>query len=187
MEKMTKESFINGLKEGLKYPWGKASRLWLVLWVLVPIFGWFALGGYGKKIVRSIVSGHKKELPEFGKFWTNFKEGIFILVFMIPTMVVLVLMSTVPFIGKTVTILADLFLFPWLATNFFMKETFDSLWEIKKAYQIVSNHLVEYLFMFLKTIAYTIIYGILSIVLVGIPCLSFGSNFYWAEFYGKHK
>ena len=37
------EEFKNSLVEGLKYPWQKGVRLWNILWLLLPIFGWFAL------------------------------------------------------------------------------------------------------------------------------------------------
>ncbi|MBN2420668.1 DUF4013 domain-containing protein [Candidatus Woesearchaeota archaeon] len=185
-EKMTKGRFSKDFKAGFSYPWGRASRLWNILWVLLPIFGWFALAGYGKKIARSLISGNTKELPVFGGFWNNFKEGVFIFVFMVPTMIVLFALNLVPLFGQLAYFLAAFGLLPWLIMNFFMKETFESLWDIKKAYRIVSTNVVEYLFAMLKTILYTIVYGMMCIVLVGIPCLAFGQNFFLAEFYRKN-
>ena len=186
MEKMDKESFSKSLKQGLGFPWGKPSRLWNILWVLLPIFGWFALGGYGKKIVRSLIHGNTKELPEFGGFWNSFKEGLFIFVFMIPTMMALFALRMVPFAGQLAFFLAAVLLVPWLTMNFFVKETFNSLWDVKKAYRIVTENFVEYLFAYLKTIVYCIVYLVLCLVLVGIPCLAFGGRFFIAEFYRKH-
>jgi hypothetical protein len=186
-KKLTKNEFSKEFKVGFNYPWGKASRLWNILWVLLPIFGWFALGGYCKKIVRSLVSGNTKELPVFGGFWNNFKEGVFIFVFMIPTMVVLMMLNLVPLVGQLAYFIAAIGLLPWLVINFFVKETFESLWEIEKAYNAVAKNIIEYLFMMLKSIVFVIVYGVLCIVLVGIPCLAFGHNFFIAEFYRRHK
>lgn len=185
-DKMTKGQFSKDFKAGFSYPWGKASRLWNILWVLLPIFGWFALAGYGKKIARSLISGNTKELPAFGGFWNNFKEGLFVLVFMIPTFIVMGMISAIPLIGPVAYAVVSFGLVPWLSMNFFMKESFESLWEIKKAYRIVSTNIVEYLFAMLKTILYTIVYLVMCIVLVGIPCLAFGNNFFLAEFYRKN-
>ncbi len=181
------EGFKKGFAEGFKYPWGKPSRLWLALWLLLPIFGWLALGGYGKKIVRSIVHGDVKELPEFGRFWDNFKQGVFILVFMLPTFIALMALNWLPVIGQLLYAVAVLFFVPWLTINFFMRETFDSLWELKKAYAVVINNFAGYLFALLKTLLFTIVYGILCFVIIGIPPLIFGHQFFIAEFYRHHR
>ena len=186
-EKMDADSFKKDLKLGLKYPWNKASRLWNILWILIPILGFFALFGYLKKIVRAIVKGKNKQLPEFGNFFTNLSDGFIIFIFMIPTFLVLGLLALVPLVGELLYALAVIFLVPWLTVNFFMKETFDSLWEIKKAFNIVVDNIREYLFAFLKTICYLVIYWFLSLVSIGIPCLMFGKAYYLAEFYKKYK
>ena len=187
METMNKENFSKSLKQGLQYPWAKPSRLWNILWMLLPIFGWFALGGYGKKIARSLVHGNTKELPEFGPFWNNFKEGLFIFVFLIPTWIVLFAFLAVPYVGRFVYHFAALFLLQWLVLNFYTYETFDSLWNVKKAFKTVTNNFVEYLFAFLKTIVFFAVYLVLCLVLVGIPCLMFGGRYFIAEFYRKHN
>lgn len=183
----TSEEFGKSLKKGLKYPWNKASRLWNILWVLVPIFGWFALAGYSKIIIRELIKGQRKNLPAFGKFWSNFKQGVIIFVFLIPTMFVLNIIGVIPFFGGTLSLLISVFLFPWLIMNFFIEETFNSLWEVKKAFNIVTENIVDYLWAYLKTIIYMIVYGILSIFLIGIPCYSFGGYYFLTEFYKNHK
>lgn len=185
--KLTKNEFSKDFKTGFSYPWGKASRLWNILWILLPIFGWFALFGYGKKIVRSIVAGNTRELPAFGRFWKNFREGVFIIVFMIPTIAALMILNMVPLIGNLAACLFGIFLMPWLTMNFLVKETFESLWEIEKAYKKVVANIVEYIFTLLKALVFSIVYFVLCFVIVGIPCLTFGKNFFLAEFYRKHR
>jgi len=183
----TSEEFGKSLKQGLKYPWNKASKLWNMLWILLPIFGWFALAGYVKKIVRELINGQRKNLPAFGGFWSNFKQGIIIFIFLIPTMFVLSIISAIPIIGGTLNLLVSIFLVPWLIMNFFVKETFNALWEVKKAFNIVTENIVDYLWAYLKTLIYTAIYGILSIFLIGIPCYLFGRSYFLTEFYKNYK
>ncbi|MFC1728633.1 DUF4013 domain-containing protein [Nanoarchaeota archaeon] len=186
MTKMTAKEFKKDLSAGLKYPWGEASRLWNILWILLPIFGWLALVGYLKKIVRSLVKGDTKKLPKMDPFWKSFVEGVVVAVFMIPTAIALGLINAVPFFGAIVGTLISIFLLPWLTINFFEKETFNALWEIKKGFNKVFDNAVEYIFVYLKTIVFAIIYTILMVVLVGIPCATFGRMYFLAAFYNKH-
>lgn len=172
-------------KTGLKYPWGQPKRLWNILWFLLPIFGWFALGGYAKKIVNSIVKGNTKELPEFGQFWDNFVKGFMIFLKILPLMILLGVISIIPFIGKPFYWFASLFLVPWLVINLMEKYTLASTFEIENAAKAVFGNFVEYIMVLLRTLLYSIIYALLSIVLIGIPCLSFGKNIFIAEFYAS--
>ncbi|MBR9692081.1 DUF4013 domain-containing protein [Candidatus Woesearchaeota archaeon] len=185
-KKQDTEDFGESLKQGLLYPWNKADRLWNVLWMLIPIFGMFAIVGYAKKITRALIKGQRKELPAFGSFWNNFKEGIIVVIFLIPTFVVLGLLNVIPIIGALAGTLANIFLIPWLVMNFFMNNTFGSLWEIKKAFNLVFNNATEYIMAYIKTLIYMLVYGLLSIVLVGIPCYMFGGFYFLTEFYNKH-
>ena len=136
-KKVDSKSFGQDLGEGLKYPWNKARRLWNILWFLIPIFGWFALGGYIKKIVKELATGQRNELPAFGSFWNNFVQGVKVFVFLIPIYIVIMLISMIPFgIGTILYYLITIFIMPWLIMNFFVNETFNSIWELKKAFNI---------------------------------------------------
>ena len=187
MEKISVKTFKKDLVSGLKYPWNKGSRLLYILWVLVPIFGWFVLGGYFKKIVKTLVTKQRRELPKLGSVFESFIEGIVIFILMIPTFVVFGMIGSIPFLGNITSAFINIFLLPWLTINFFMKGNFKSLWEIKKAFNIVFDNIKEYLFAFIKTAVYGIIYGILSLILIGIPCAVFGRMYYLTAFYKKHK
>ncbi|MBD3248752.1 DUF4013 domain-containing protein [Candidatus Woesearchaeota archaeon] len=171
--------------EGLKYPWGNPKKLWNILWVLVPILGIFALIGYVQKIMRSIVGGDVSGLPEFGNFMENLKNGFVLFLKMIPIMVVVVIVNMIPFIGWFAYLLITVFFLPWLMINLFVKDTLKATFEFEKAAKAVFGNFVEYIIAYVKTIVYAIIYGLLSLVLVGIPCLQFGQNIYLADFYAK--
>ncbi|MBD3354476.1 DUF4013 domain-containing protein [Candidatus Woesearchaeota archaeon] len=186
MTKQT-EDFGESLKQGLKYPWNKASRLWNILWLIVPIFGWFALIGYGKKIIRELISGKRKKIPMFGNPWVNFKQGVIVIVMFIPTMIALGIINMIPVVGGTLYMLISIFILPWLTMNFFIEETFSSLWDVRKAFDIVFGNAMEYIIAYLKTLIYSVIYGLLSIVLIGIPCYTFGYFYFLTEFYSTYK
>ena len=160
--------------------------LWIFL-IFLPFFGWLALIGYNKKIIRELILGQRKELPAFGSFWKNFKAGLIIFIFLIPTMIVSVIISMVPFVGSLLNLFVNIFFLPWLIMNFMVKGTFDSLWEIEKCYKTVFGHAEDFLWAYLKTLVYVFIYGFLSFFLVGLPAYLFGGNFFLTEFYRKHK
>lgn len=175
------------LKAGLKYPWGAPRRLWNILWVLLPIIGWFALGGYGKRIINSIVKGNTKELPDFGDFWDNFIKGVMIFLKFLPLMIILMAISYIPYIGQIIYLAVSILLLPWIWVNLMEKYTLASTFEFDKAIKIVFGNFIEYIVALLKTLLYVIIYAILSIVLVGIPCIAFGQRLFIADFYAKNK
>jgi hypothetical protein len=178
---MNKENFV----EGLKYPWNKPSRLWNILWILIPIIGYLAIMGYVKKVIVELAKGNKKELPKFGKFWDNLSVGFMLFVYMIPTYVVLWIISEIPFIGRIAYFLVAIFVLPWLMINLYVKGEFNALWDLKGVYEAVTSRFMEYVIALLKTIGFMFIYGIASIVLIGIPCLTFGSMYYLTDFYKK--
>ncbi|MDP3918503.1 MAG: DUF4013 domain-containing protein [Nanoarchaeota archaeon] len=184
---MAKKVGSLSIEAGLKYPWGKAKRLWNILWVLIPVFGWFALIGYVRNIVLSIVKGNTKELPEFGKFWDNFFMGLKLFIFLIPLMVVIMLLNIVPFVGAFLAFFAQVLVLPYIIIHLFVTDKFESTFDYNRWWRVVGGNFTEYLVAFLKTLVYAIVYGLLSFVLIGIPCYAFGMNIYIAEFYAKYK
>ena len=173
------------LKDGLKYPWGNPKRLWNILWFLIPILGFFAILGYVKKIVNSIVAGNTKELPEFGKFWDNFTTGFMLFIKLLPLGIAAMLIAKIPLLGPLVSFIFSLFLMPWLIINVLEKFTFAAAFEFDKAAKIVFNNLPEYILMLLKSLVYVIVYVLMMVILVGIPCAAFGRLIFLADFYSN--
>lgn len=185
------------LKSGLKYPWGAPRRLWNILWALIPIIGWFALGGYGKRIVNSIVKKNTKALPEFGAFWDNFVIGFMLFLKMLPIMIIIMTYNFLLTYLKGIAVIYwplwliyiafSIFIMPWIGINLMQKYTVASTFEFGKAANIVFGNFAEYIIVLVKTIGYVLIYAILSIVLIGIPCLAFGQRLFIADFYASVK
>lgn len=173
--------------EGLEYPWGKAKRLWNILWALVPIVGILALIGYESKIVQAIVGGNKKGLPAFGSFKSNMKIGFFLVLKSLPLFGILWLIGQIGLVGKIINIIAYVFIVPYLVINLLHTNRIDAVFEIPKAIRAVFGNLGDYIRVVLRTILFVVIYGVLSMILIGIPCLEFGEYVYIADFYGRRQ
>ncbi len=173
--------------DGMAYPWGRAKGLLNIFWALIPILGGFATIGYLKTIVNNLVAGNTKGLPLFGRFWENTGEGLKVFVFLLPLMVVYVLLSSIPYLGGVISAILALFFMPYLVIKFLVKGEFMASLDVQKAVTEVFGNLGEYAMALLKTFAFYVVYGLLSIVLIGIPCLKLGQCFYLADFYRRHS
>jgi hypothetical protein len=171
--------------EGLKYPWGAPQRLWNILWIFVPIVGFFVIVGYLKKITNSIVRGNVTELPEFGKFGENLKRGFLVFVKLLPIYIALMIVSFIPYIGIIVYWLFSILFIPWLVINLMVKNTVESSFDFKKAWNVIFSNFGDYVLVFFKTIGFAFIYILASIILVGIPCYTFGSYIFLTDFYRR--
>lgn len=178
---------ISSFGVGLKYPWIKGKKLWYSLWLLVPIFGWLALFGYAIKIARTIVKGEKGGLPEFGNVGSNFVLGLIYLIYLIPLFIVLLLINWIPVVGGIIAFFVWIVFVPYLVLNLFVKEKVEASFDVVKTWKVVMGNFEEYIIALLKTLGFALIYLILCLVLVGIPCLMFGKGYYMAEFYSNHK
>lgn len=178
---------ISTFGQGLKYPWIRGKRLWNILWVLVPIFGWLVLFGYCVNIIKAIVNGKKDGLPELKGIWDNFVLGFMMLIKLIPLIIVIILIELIPFIGWLIMLFLGVVFIPYLIINLFVKDDIVASFDVTKTWNVVMGNFKEYIIAWLKTLGYCIIYVLLSFILVGIPALVFGRMFYLAEFYSNHN
>jgi hypothetical protein len=178
-----KKSEVLKFSDGFSYPFGNAKRMWNVLWLLLPIFGWFALGGYSVRIVGEWTKGKFKGLPEM-KFVDDMKLGVIMFVKAIPFivcyMVIVGVVGEVDFIGS----LVNLFVVPVLSINFVVKRTVASYFEFKVLDSVFANFW-DYVVSMLKCFVLGVIYLVLVIVLVGIPGSLFTKNIFIADFYRR--
>jgi hypothetical protein len=174
--------------DAFKYPFNKALRMFYILWVLLPIVGWFALGGYGVRRINEFIDGKFKNLPEMN-FWSDFKLGLVMFLKAIPFMMVFFIIVSVlglaPYFGVMVNWFLALFVLPILLMNFIKKQTVGSFFELEKT-KLVFNNFADYVLTLLKCFALGIIFLVLMAVLVGIPAGQFTKNIFLADFYGRH-
>ncbi len=162
--------------------------MWNILWMLLPIFGWFALGGYGVRITQEFSKGEFKKLPNL-KFSSDFRLGFFMFIKAIPF--IIVYMTIISILGKInpgvmglANFFLGLFVCPILIINFFIKETVGSFFELG-ILKSVFNNLNDYVVVLLKNILLAVIFFIMFIVLVGIPAGTFTKNIFLADFYRR--
>jgi hypothetical protein len=175
-------------KTALIYPFNRATGMLNILWIFVPIAGWFALGGYSIRIVQEFINGEFNQLPTF-EFNKDFKLGFFMFIKAIPFMILYAIIISIldrenSLVMDLVSFFLNIFIFPILAINFMNKETVSSFFEFR-ILKSVFNNLWDYIIVFLKSALLGIIFLLLSIILVGIPAGFFTRMILLADFYRR--
>jgi len=189
-------------KEAFRYPFNRWVGMFNILWILIPIIGWFALVGYNIRIIQRFIQNDFKELPIF-KFGENLRLGFKMFLKVIPFVIVYMLVigvstkiivnvgeillakeRTINLTISLVNIIIGIFVIPVLAMNFFNKETVTSFFELKIIKSVFSN-LGGYIMALLKSITLALTFLPMCIVPVGIPAGGFTKNIFLADFYRR--
>jgi len=176
-------------KTAFMYPFNRAVGMLNILWALIPIFGWFALGGFGVRLMQEFSKGQFSDLPKFS-FVEDMKLGFMMFIKSLPFLIAYVIVISMvtalsTSIGGIIELLVNLFILPILAINFVNKETWISYFEFDVVKAVFSN-VGDYLVAVVKSIALFLVYLVMCIILVGIPALAFTPYIFLADFYGKN-
>ena len=175
-------------KTAFKYPFNRPAGLFNILWILLPIIGLFAYIGYLVRIVNEYIEGKYKELPKFD-FGNDLSLGFLMFLKAIPFSlalgIVIGILNFLPVVGWLANIAIIILIVPIVAMNFIRKQTVDSFFEFAKVTAVFQNF-GDYLFVILKSIGLGIVFGLLSIVLVGIPAGSYTKHIFIADFYRRY-
>jgi len=171
-----------------KYSFNRAKGMWNILWIFLPIVGWFALGGYSIRIVKEFIKGKFKELPVF-EFKSDLKLGFNMFLKGLPFVITYIIISSVldimdSEIAELVDLFIALFIVPMLTINFLKKETVGSYFEIE-ILKYVFNNFGDYVITLLKSILLGIVFLIMWVILVGFPAGAFTKNMFVADFYRR--
>jgi hypothetical protein len=172
-----------------KYPFNRMKGLLNIFWLLLPIFGWFALGGYGIRIIKEFTAGKYKKLPVMS-FEKDMKLGFFMFLKALPfVFVVMIILGGLYEVsqpwGSFVETLLAIFVFPMLGIHFANKQTVGSLFEFE-ILKPVFTQMGDYIITLLKEIGLMIIYVIMTIILIGLPAAMFTQNIFLANFYRRN-
>jgi hypothetical protein len=63
--------------------------------LIIPIFGWFVVGGYTLKVMRNVISGNDLPLPEWDDFGGLFTEGLKAFVVLLAWWLPIVIVTTI--------------------------------------------------------------------------------------------
>ncbi|MCQ1536344.1 DUF4013 domain-containing protein [Methanosarcina sp. KYL-1] len=159
-----------------------------MLWLIIPILGWFALTGYIVRLVNEFIEGRYEGLPKF-RFMDDLKLGFIITLKSLPFyiayfIVLFAAISVSETAGNLLNLLLSFFVIPILAVNFFRKQTVASFFEFG-ILNAVKDNLGDYIIAILKQYALVLVFIVLIIVLVGIPAMYFTSSIFLANFYGR--
>ena len=174
-------------KTAFNYPFNKPKRMWNFLWIFLPIIGWFVLGGYGVRIIKSFIKGKFNKLPIL-KFKNDLKLGFFMFLKSLPAtslyiIFLIIIIEINPWL-ELIRIFTEIFIIPILFINFINKETIVSFFEFKIIKEVFNN-IGDYSLAILKSILLALIFFIMWIVLVGFPAGAFTKNIFLADFYRR--
>ena len=175
--------------KAFKYPFNRLKGMLNALWILLPIFGWFALLGYTVRIVNEFLEGKFEQLPTM-QFGSDMKLGFVMFLKAIPFAIVyMVVIGVVGIVSQDllqiVNFLFSCFIIPLLGVNFIKKQTVEAYFEFG-VLKAMKENLGDYIVMILKTYALAIIFGLLTIVLIGFPALMFTGSIFVADFYRRY-
>ena len=175
-------------KTAFKYPFNRAKGMLNILWVLLPIIGWFALVGYTIRIVKEFSKGKFKKLPVL-KFNSDFTLGFFMFIKALPFIISYaalmgILMIVSPWVRGLTQFFVGLFVVPILVINFMNKQTVGSFFEFRIISSVFDN-LGDYIVTMLKSILLQIVFALMIIILVGLPAGMFTKNIFLADFYRR--
>jgi len=179
--------------EAIKYPFKKFPRMLNFFWSIIPVIGTFAVLGYILKIINA-VRKNLKELPPFGSFTENLKDGFKAFIWEIgigiPLIVLLAVAGYIPVLSDLLVpillILAGMTV-PIMFIQFAEKRDFKDGFDVKRAFQFVRNNFISELILIIKLIIFAIILLIASLpivtMIITLPVATYGSYYMWASFY----
>lgn len=180
--------------DAISYPFRRFGRLFYWLWMLLPIIGWFFFYGYLIRLIRGLVKGNIKEVPEFGDFGENFKLGFFYFLYTLVISIILMIVLLIPVFGILVYIFA-LLIFPILIIQFVMEneigKMFEKGFDIPKATKMVFLNFGVYILLILKLILFGIIAFVASLpiitILITYPAYLYASQYILTDFYRTYS
>ncbi len=172
------------IKAAFKYPFNRAKGMWNILWILIPIIGWFALGGYIVRIIKGFLKGNFKKLPIFS-FRSDLELGCTMFLKSLPFLIAYTIAALIlSAISPVLRYIMEILIIPILTINFINKQTIESYFEFK-IIKHVFNNFGDYIVMILKGILLALIFLVMCVILVGFPAGAFTESIFIADFYNR--
>ncbi|MEK6901620.1 MAG: DUF4013 domain-containing protein [Nanoarchaeota archaeon] len=175
--------------EALKYPFANFKRVFNYWWILIPIWGWFVVSGYGIRIINTLVNGNTKELPAIRPFTGLFRTGFFAVVTWLTIAIITGLFTLIPVLGWIVYAYI-IFIAPLLMFQFAEQGRIRDGFNVLRASKTMFSSFGRYLVAYVKTIVVGIVFLLASILIitliVTLPAISFSQYFFFAEYYKQY-
>jgi hypothetical protein len=184
--------------DALKYPFARFKRLFYILWLLIPILGWLAFSGYVLRIIQDILKGKQRQVPQFGKFWPNFKLGFLALVVSLVIAAVMMLVGLLQLVlgpwGTVIYYIVVIYVSlvsPIMIVQLAETENLSKALNVVRAHKIVFGNFWPYIIMILKQIVVAIVFLLASIPIITLiftlPASSYAKQYLYARFYTSVK
>ncbi len=187
------------LKEAFAYPFNNFKRLFIYWLFLIPVFGWFPIAGYILKLYKEVIKGKSKELPAFGEYWKNFKNGFYFCVFLLTLGIAVFILNIIltvltPLIRIVLSPIIN-FVISGLSTILIMQYVeyfnFEKSWNLKRGWKIFSKTWTAYFIIVLKVFAVEIAFLIISLIpplfVITIPAANYSVAYLTANYYREAK
>lgn len=177
------------LSDAFKYPYKTPIRALYGLLVFIPILGWLILFGYLVRLVNEFIEGRYEGLIKL-EIVDDLKLGFITFLKALPFYIgYFIIISIASYIntslGSLVSLLLSFFVVPILLVNFFRKQTVESFFEFDLL-NVIKDNPGDYIITMLKQYVVSLVFLLLSLIIIGLPGLCFTSSIFVANFYGNY-
>ena len=154
------------------------------LLLLVPIFGWAVVGGYGIRVMRGVAAGNET-LPEWTDWGELFTTGLLLWVAAIVYSIPSIILGRLGLVGVMLSWLWNLVyyvVFPAAMIRFAMTGSFGSFFEFSQIKDFIQKNLNTYVVVLLLTLAAGIIASFGFILLI----IGVIFTYFWASLVAVH-
>ena len=154
------------------------------LLLLVPIFGWAVVGGYGIRVMRGVAAGNET-LPEWTDWGELFTTGLLLWVAAIVYSIPSIILGRLGLVGVMLSWLWNLVyyvVFPAAMIRFAMTSSFGSFFEFSQIKDFIQKNLNTYVVVLLLTLAAGIIASFGFILLI----IGVIFTYFWASLVAVH-
>lgn len=172
--------------QAFKYPFSNMKRFFNFFWIIVPIWGWFVVGGWALRIINEIRNGNSKEVPAIRPWEGLFSTGFFFIVFSLIISIVMQVLIWIPILGW-IGYLYIAIISPALMMQFAKNVKFGEGLNIVEATKTTFKNFGSWILTLLKVILVTAVFLIASIpvvtLIITLPAMTYAQYLLWADWY----
>ena len=176
--------------DAIAFPFRKWYRCFNIFWILLPVLGWAAIGGYLWRIVNGLLKNELTELPKFN-FAEDMKNGWlplgYIILYSLAVNILLTIIGSITKVGMQLTNIYISLIAPMLVIQFFESRSIQEGFNIGKATKLVFRNFGDYIITLLKQVVVIIVFLLaLLLFFLGYGAMVFGGYYLMIDFYKRN-